>query len=106
MGIKKSGKAKRGTKTWYPPRQKAIEFIHKPAYPTAQPASAFTDVESGVTASFQGSPHLVTKLDAATLPQMSFIDEEDPENCGDDATTTAVTTRKVTCISDFPNNQT
>ena len=29
VGIKKSGKPKKGSKTWYPPHQKAIQFVAK-----------------------------------------------------------------------------
>ncbi len=35
VGIKRSGKAKRGTRTWYPPHQKAIQFSHRRPYPAA-----------------------------------------------------------------------
>ena len=34
IGIKKSGKPKRGSKTWYPPHQKAIQFVAKKQSPS------------------------------------------------------------------------
>ena len=33
VGIKKSGKPKKGSKTWYPPHQKAIQFVAKKQSP-------------------------------------------------------------------------
>ena len=33
VGIKKSGKPKRGSKTWYPPNQKAIQFVARKQSP-------------------------------------------------------------------------
>ena len=39
VGIKKSGKPKKGSKTWYPPHQKAIQFVAK----NQSPSPSFPD---------------------------------------------------------------
>ncbi len=60
VGIKRSGKAKKATKTVYPPQQKAIQFVHKIPY--------------------QRPPN---ELDLAalgeTFPPLAFIDEDNSD---------------------------
>ncbi len=67
MGIKRSGKAKTGQKTWHPANQKAIQFIRKLAY--TQGSS--NDPGSELTKKFE-----------EILPPITYIDEDDPEHTG------------------------
>lgn len=62
IGIKKSGKAKMGKKTAYPPKQKAIQFKRKPVVPPGFEAKGLDWTH---------------KLDLEGAPGLSFIDEEE-----------------------------
>ena len=67
VGIKRSGKAKTGQKTWHPANQKAIQFVRKLAY--TQGSS--NDPGSDLTKKFE-----------EILPPLTYIDDDDPDHNG------------------------
>ena len=73
VGIKRSGKVKKGEKTWYPGGQKAIQFSHVRPYP-APP----TNVDLlPVIPSSSSSPRVAL---GENFPPIAFIDDVEDED--------------------------
>lgn len=81
VGLTKSGKAKKGSKTWYPPFQKAIQFVTKKQTVFTLPSDVVKSIDVSAE-NMNGNLTVVppgTPGDTSLVfpPNIKFIDDDD-----------------------------